>query len=314
MSAVYANILEIAATDIFANVGGFTVATVGGISTITIPNSGLFKVTCHIKIVAGETNRAQLYTRANVLRNGVVVPNTNTVIGGTYVRGQADAQSGLSSGTTTLLLGLGDTVTFQMMEEGDTANTYTFGGSDSVVEIVEIPSQVVGVAGAAGADGADGADGTGGGAEVFFGAADPTAADGNDTDVWIQTTAGAVWKKAAGAWTNQYTFPSGSGVATHTRRSAISEDTTLDAAEVAAGMSSTTANVTTPTWGDGVLRYVYLGVPEDQDDITDILQNGVSDFSGWEASTPVVESHKWWRTTDAQDGEFSSGVTYEIVQ
>ena len=219
--------MEIAATDIFANVGGFTVATVGGISTITIPNSGLFKVTCHIKIVAGQTNRAQLYMRANVLRNGVVVPNTNTLIGGAYVRGQPDAQSGISSGTTTLLLGLGDTVTFQMMEEGDTANTYTFGGPDSVVEIVEIPSQVVGVQGPAGADGADG---SGGGAEVFFGAADPTAADGNDGDVWIQTTAGTVWKKAGGAWTNQYTFPSG---ATPTpdalirEKRAISQDTTL---------------------------------------------------------------------------------------
>ena len=121
MSAVYANILEIAATDIFANVGGFTVATVAGISTITIPNSGLFKITCHVKIVAGQTNRAQLYMRANILRNGVVVPNTDTLIGGAYVRGQPDSQSGISSGTTTLLLGLGDTVTFQMMEEGNTA-------------------------------------------------------------------------------------------------------------------------------------------------------------------------------------------------
>ena len=54
-----------------------------------------------------------------------------------------------------------------MREEGNTANTYTFGGADSVVEIMEIPSQVLavagadGAAGAAGADGADGADGAG---------------------------------------------------------------------------------------------------------------------------------------------------------
>ena len=49
LSATYADILEIATTDIFANVGAFTVATVSNISTITVPNNGLFKVTCHIQ-------------------------------------------------------------------------------------------------------------------------------------------------------------------------------------------------------------------------------------------------------------------------
>ena len=74
--------------------------------------------------------RAQLYMRANVLRSGVVVPNSNTLMGGVYVRAIAGAQTGIASGTTTLLLGLGDTVTFQMVEEVNTANTYTFGGSE----------------------------------------------------------------------------------------------------------------------------------------------------------------------------------------
>ena len=91
--------------------------------------------------------------RANILRSGVVVPNSGTIMGGAYVRGQANAQTGISSGTTTLLLGVGDTLTFQMREEGNTANTYTFGGADSVVEIIEIPSQVIGVQGPPGADG-----------------------------------------------------------------------------------------------------------------------------------------------------------------
>ena len=49
MSASYANILEIAATDVFANVGGFTIATVSNITTVTFPNSGLFKITCPCK-------------------------------------------------------------------------------------------------------------------------------------------------------------------------------------------------------------------------------------------------------------------------
>ena len=153
MSATYANILEIAAADVFANVGGFTFSTVGNITTITFPNSGLFKITAHIKVEAGQEIRSQLWMRANILRSGVVVPNSATIMGGAYVRGQANAQTGIASGTTTLLLGAGDTLTFQMREEGNTANTYTFGGSDSVVEIIEIPSQVVGVQGPPGADG-----------------------------------------------------------------------------------------------------------------------------------------------------------------
>ena len=38
-----------------------------------------------------------------------------------------------------------------MVEEGNTANTYTIGGTDSVVEIIEIPSEIVGIEGADGA-------------------------------------------------------------------------------------------------------------------------------------------------------------------
>ena len=39
-----------------------------------------------------------------------------------------------------------------MVEESNSANTYTIGGADSLVEIVEIPSQVVGILGPAGDD------------------------------------------------------------------------------------------------------------------------------------------------------------------
>ena len=160
LSAAYADILEIATTDIFANVGGFTVTTVANISTITIPNSGLFKITAHIKIVATGNVRSQIQLRANVLRSGAVVPNSGTIMGGAYVRATG-VFSGVISGTTTLLLGTDDTVTFQLLEEGDTTNTYTIGGDDSVVEIIELPSEIVGVEGPAGADGNDGADGAG---------------------------------------------------------------------------------------------------------------------------------------------------------
>ena len=102
------------------------------------------------------------------------------------------------------------------------------------------------------------------------------------------------------------------GTGDHTRRSAISTDTTLDQAEYDAGTTSDTEVITIPTWTTGT-RYIYLGVPEDEDDITDIEQNGVSVFGAWEAVTGVFAAHNWWRTTDAQDA-FSSGVTYTIVQ
>ena len=164
LSASYASILEFAATDIFVNEGGFTVETVGNVSTITVPNSGLFKITAHIKVVTTGSIRSQLEMRANVLRSGVVVPNSATIMAGAYVRAITGAMSSIASGTTTLLLGAGDTIVFQMREEVNTANTYTFGGSDSVVELVEIPSQILAVAGTDGATGpagADGADGAG---------------------------------------------------------------------------------------------------------------------------------------------------------
>ena len=156
LSATYADILEIAATDIFANVGGFTVATASNISTITVPNSGLFKITAHIKVVATGSARVQVQLRANVLRSGVVVPNSGTIMGGAYVRAISNAASGIISGTTTLELGEDDTVTFQLAEEANTSNTYTIGGVDSVVEIVELPSEIVGVEGPAGVQGDQG--------------------------------------------------------------------------------------------------------------------------------------------------------------
>ena len=150
LSTTYADILEIAATDVFANEGTFTYATVSNITTITIPNAGLFKVTAHLKAVTAGSVRSQLYMRANVLRSGVVVDDSDTIMGGGYCRAIAGARSAILAGTITLLLETGDTITFQLAEETNTANTYTIGGADNVVEIVEIPSEAVGVRGAAG--------------------------------------------------------------------------------------------------------------------------------------------------------------------
>ena len=149
--------------------------------------------------------------------------------------------------------------------------------------------------------------------EVLFGAADPVAADGNDKDIRINTTDGTVWKKAAGAWTEQYTFPSGAvDPGDHTRRAAISEDETLEQAEYDAGTTSMDQDIAIPTW-TGNNRYVFLGIPEAEDDMTDIQQAGFSVFGNWERVAGVSFVHKWWRTSDAQS-VLASGLTYTIVQ
>ena len=148
---------------------------------------------------------------------------------------------------------------------------------------------------------------------MLFGAADPAATDGSDGDIWIQTTDGEIYKKAGGAWTLQYTFPSGTpDPGDHTRRAAISTDTTLESTENDTATTSTTQEIVIPTWTTGT-RYVFLGVPEDEDDITDIEKNGVSDFGSWEAVAAVAFAHKWWRTTLAQN-VLNSGSTYTIIQ
>ena len=60
-------------------------------------------------------------------------------------------------------------------------------------------------------------------------------------------------------------------------------------------------------------RYPYLGVPEAEGDITDIDQNGISEFTDWERVTGVLFGHKWWRKTDPAN-VFGSGRTYNIAQ
>ena len=108
--------------------------------------------------------------------------------------------------------------------------------------------------------------------------------------------------------------------ADHIRRSAISDDDALSEAQAAAGESSNTGTITTPDWGHGVFRTLYLGVPEDEDDITDITSGGVSTFDSYEpyvdamSEAIIIAGHKWWRTIDTQDGEFAANQDLEIVQ
>ena len=73
-----------------------------------------------------------------------------------------------------------------------------------------------------------------------------------------------------------------------------------------------------PAWGQGVLEYVFIGVPEATGDITAFEVNGVDAFGGFQAyvdgddNAIIVDGHKWWRTVDTQDGEFPYGG--DIVQ
>ena len=104
----------------------------------------------------------------------------------------------------------------------------------------------------------------------------------------------------------------------HTRRLTRSADTTLTAAEVTAGASSMNSMVTLLAWGAGVEEYLFAGVPEAEADITDLLANGFSVFAAYQrhvdgSDDPIIVSgHKWWRSVDAQDGEFN--VTLEVIQ
>ena len=142
---------------------------------------------------------------------------------------------------------------------------------------------------------------------------------GNDNDAYLDVDSGGFYEKENGAWTLQFTAESVT-VGSHERRVAISADTMLEQAEVDAGTTSTTNEVTTPMWGQGVLRYVFIGVPDGEDDITDILYNGLSQFSNYEVyddaggNQIVFDGHKWWRTTATQDGEFFSNAILEIRQ
>ena len=142
LNTVYADTLEIADTDIFVNIGGFTVATVSGVSTITVPRSGVYKINCRTRVIrASGSARASLRMRANILRAGAVVDNSATLIGGGYIR-HAGASTTVISGSLTFDLEAGDTIAFQIAEETDSSNTYTIGGDESAVTIFEIPAEV----------------------------------------------------------------------------------------------------------------------------------------------------------------------------
>ena len=101
-------------------------------------------------------------------------------------------------------------------------------------------------------------------------------------------------------------------VGDHTRRAAISTDTTLDQAEYDASTSSTTQTVMMPVWS-GNRRFLFIGVPEGEGDITGVTTGGINIFHAWERVTGVLFDHKWWRTINDQN-DVASGATYQITE
>ena len=101
---------------------------------------------------------------------------------------------------------------------------------------------------------------------------------------------------------------------------ALSEDVTLSEAEVAAGNSSDRV-VPMPTWPSGETRYVFIGIPDDRQDLVGVENIGgagaeVSFAVIFEAVTGTVDDAngravKWWRTRLAYDsaGDLFPGLT-----
>ena len=98
----------------------------------------------------------------------------------------------------------------------------------------------------------------------------------------------------------------------HARKAAISTDEALAQSEIDAGTSTTTQTVTMPTWTGG-RRYLYIGVPEGEGDITGISTGGIDVFTSWEAVVAVIDAHKWWKTVDDQS-DVASGAMYTITE
>ena len=67
-----------------------------------------------------------------------------------------------------------------------------------------------------------------------------------------------------------------------------------------------------PTWTGG-RRFLYIGVPEDENDVTGISTGGIDVFHAWERVTGVLFAHKWWKTINDQS-DAASGVVYAITE
>ena len=67
-----------------------------------------------------------------------------------------------------------------------------------------------------------------------------------------------------------------------------------------------------PTWS-GTRRFLYIGVPEAEGDVTGIATGGIDVFHAWERVTGVLFAHKWWKTINDQS-DVASGAVYTITE
>ena len=137
LSASFLDLLNIPATDVVENIGGFTLATVSGVTTVTVPNDGLYRLSSSVSFAGTGGGRSQVWTRFNVLRSGVAVSGTEVVLGSAYYRSLGGATQVYGSGSAEFLLEAGDTITVQGREQEDTTATFTVGGPTSYLHIVE---------------------------------------------------------------------------------------------------------------------------------------------------------------------------------
>lgn len=205
-------------------------------------------------------------------------------------------------------------------------------GADSTVPGPQGPQGPQGDQGPVGPQGPPGS-GTGTGTadgRLRFGTVVPPATLGIIGDSYAlvdaSTSTATFYEKVAalndptGEWVERFVVDLQEPVGTHTRLGAISADETLTSAEVLAGTSTTGNVVTMPVWAGGVQRFGFLGVPEDEPDISDVEQGGLSVFSGYEryvdgsGDNIIVEGHKWIKTLAAGDGLFESRAMLTIIQ
>lgn len=101
-------------------------------------------------------------------------------------------------------------------------------------------------------------------------------------------------------------------VLTETFKVAISEDINLTAAEIAAGNEGTNPTMSVPTWETG-RRYIFFGVHEDSDNITNLLAGThIPVFQGFQRVAGLIDGYKWWRSRSSQSVA-ASGAIYKVV-
>ena len=101
-------------------------------------------------------------------------------------------------------------------------------------------------------------------------------------------------------------------VGTYERRAAVSSNALLTTGDISAGTTTNTQIVVMPTWTTGP-RFLFIGVPDAEGDITDIRVGGFDNFDNWVRVAGTTDGYKWWRTIVNQS-QHLSGQGYSITE